>query len=383
MRQLAITKLKGKVISVFLEEEKLDEVFADEKERSILGNIYVGKIQNIVSNIKAAFVDIGGGKMCYLSMKEGIFKCGDEVVVQVSREGIKTKQPTVTCCYNFTGRYFVLSKGKEEVRISAKIQDSFERKRLEELEEKLDIPEGYSLIIRTNAKNVKETELIREYHILREQCLNVEQLGRYKTCYSVLYQAPSPWITYWRDADCASIERVITDDMEIYDELKEFAEKSQLEEQDKLVLYKDESYSLNHLLGIECKIKRLLEKKVWLKSGASLVIEPTEALTSIDVNTEKAIKGNRNPETTFLKINLEATKEVARQMRLRNLSGIIIIDFIDMKDKKHQKEVISQLKIELEKDRLRANVVDMTKLGLVEVTRMKQRKPLHEILSLG
>ena len=144
--------------------------------------------------------------------------------------------------------------------------------------------------------------------------------------------------------------------------------------------YQDASYPLDKLLGIQSKLAKALQKRVWLKSGGNLVIEPTEALTVIDVNTGKAVEGKRNKETTFFKLNCEAAVEAARQIRVRNLSGIILIDFIDMKKKQHQDELMSLLREELAKDKIRTALVDITKLGLVEITRMKKNKSLYETL---
>ncbi|MFW5668145.1 MAG: ribonuclease E/G, partial [Acetivibrio ethanolgignens] len=154
----------------------------------------------------------------------------------------------------------------------------------------------------------------------------------------------------------------------------------QAEDLEKLRLYEDETTDLNRLYGIETSLSKVVAKQVWLKSGGTLVIEPTEALTVIDVNTGKAIKGNKKVQETFFKVNLEAAKEIAFQLRLRNLSGIIIVDFIDLDSEEHKKELLRALKEYLKEDPLKAVVVDMTPLGLVEITRKKLRKPLHEQL---
>ena len=183
-------------------------------------------------------------------------------------------------------------------------------------------------------------------------------------------------VKYIRSRKSGAFDRIITDEREIYEKLRN--ESTCPDET--VVFYEDHSYPLDKLLGISAKLEKAGKKHVWLKSGGSLVIEPTEALTVIDVNTEKAIGGKRNSETTFFRINVEAAKEAARQIRIRNLSGIILIDFIDMKEREHEEALLSELRREFEKDPVRTAVVDMTKLGLVEITRMKVRKPLHEML---
>ena len=151
---------------------------------------------------------------------------------------------------------------------------------------------------------------------------------------------------------------------------------------DRAVFYQDEAYSLDKLLGLSSKLEKALGKKVWLKSGGSLVIEPTEALTVIDVNSSRAVAGKRSQETTFFRINCEAAREAARQIRMRNISGIILIDFIDMKERENQKKLMELLRAELERDKTRTALVDITKLGLVEITRMKVNRPLREALGL-
>jgi ribonuclease G len=172
------------------------------------------------------------------------------------------------------------------------------------------------------------------------------------------------------------MDRIITDDKSVYEEIKtECVSLCPI-----LTLYEDGTYPLDKLLGISSKLKKALEKRVWLKSGGNLVIEPTEALTVIDVNTGKAIEGKRSRETTFFLINCEAAKEAARQIRIRNISGIILIDFIDMKEKENRTELMNQLRQYLQQDKTKTVLVDITKLGLVEITRMKQNPPLHEIL---
>lgn len=378
MKQLAILNYDEKMFSAFLEDDALTEVFVDsENKPSILGNIYVAKVKNVVSNIKASFVDIRNGMMCYLPLSEGDFKCGDEIIVQVSKDGVKTKQPTVTTKLNFTGRYVVLTKDRAGFSISGKITDEAERTRLLALKEKVECSNAH-VILRTNCVGVPEEDILNEFFALKAIFEEIVEKGKFKTCFSLLYENLPPYLTYVRDVKAGELKRIITDVKIIYDEIKKYLETYQPSETQILEYYKDDSYSLNHLLGIESKIQKALSKKVWLNSGGNLVIEPTEALTVIDVNTNKAIKGNRNPETTYYKVNMEAAKEIARQLRVRNLSGIIIVDFITMKRKENQAKLLQELRKEIKKDKIKTLLIDMTPLGLVEITRMKKKKPLHE-----
>ena len=188
-----------------------------------------------------------------------------------------------------------------------------------------------------------------------------------------MYREASFYLKYIRSLELSNFERIVTDLQSVYEELYPIYG-------DKVELYSDDSYSLDKLLGISTKLLKANEKKVWLKSGGNLVIEPTEALTVIDVNTGKAVDGRRNKETTFYKINCEAAIEAARQIRMRNLSGIILIDFIDMKEQEHVEELMQLLRMKLSEDKVKTVLVDITKLGLVEITRMKKNPPLREVL---
>ena len=193
--------------------------------------------------------------------------------------------------------------------------------------------------------------------------------SEYKTRSSCLYREASFYLKYIRSLELSNFERIVTDLQSVYEELYPIYG-------DKVELYSDDSYSLDKLLGISTKLLKANEKKVWLKSGGNLVIEPTEALTVIDVNTGKAVDGRRKKETTFYKINCEAAIEAARQIRMRNLSGIILIDFIDMKEQEHVEELMQLLRMKLSEDKVKTVLVDITKLGLVEITRMKKNPPL-------
>ena len=361
-----------------------------EEERSLIGNIYVGKVKNIVKNIDAAFVEIKKGVLCFLPLSEAedaIFTnpkdnkkltIGDELLVQVLKDGVKTKAPVVSTNLNFTGRYFVFTtKRKEELGVSNKLE-SADRKRLQDFVRQKD-DDDFGVIIRTNAKTATEKELDAEYAYLKEIHNKVVNFGVHKTVFSLLMQDEAPYIKQLRNIRQDELEEIITDDKEIYEQAREFLSKHQPGDLDKLRLYEDESYSLWKLYGLETVLDDATRTRVWLKSGGYLVVEPTEALTVIDVNTGK-YDGNKKADATFKKINLEAAIETAKQLRLRNISGIIIIDFIDMKSEEDKQDVLNALTQELKKDPVKAALVDMTKLNLAEVTRKKVKKSLREQL---
>lgn len=387
-----ITELKQGIVSAYYEKDRMVQVNIEPAQtESVLGNIYLGQVKNIVKNINAAFVEYEKGKMCYLSLKDvegALFAnpkknmkiCeGDTVVIQISREDVKTKAPVATVFFGFTGKYLVLTHGKTNLAVSAKICEEEERERLKSILRPYR-KEAYGIIIRTNAQGADEETLLRELRILDSLYQNIMEFGIHKGKRALLYQAPANFLCSIRDGQAAALSEIVTDKDGLYQQIREYLNCYQTEDLEKLKLYKDETMDLNRLYGIETNLSKAVAKQVWLKSGGSLVIEPTEALTVIDVNTGKAIKGNKKIQETFLKVNLEAAEEIAFQLRLRNLSGIIIIDFIDLESKEDKRELLRALREYLKEDPLKTVVVDMTPLGLVEITRKKLRKPLHEQL---
>lgn len=392
MQQLLITRHGEKIVSSLFEENTMIQVHVEQaKSTSLLGNVYVGKVKNIVKNINAAFVEIADGQMCYLALNETrtpIF-CnakkndkiciGDELLVQVSKDAIKTKNPSVTTKLQFAGKYVVLTHGDTRISISSKIKENEDRQRLQKMvKDAVGQEKGFGMIVRTNALLAEETLVETEMKALLSVYQEILQTGRYKSSFSQLYQAPTGYLCDIRDGYEEKIERILTDDEEIYQQIEQYLSKYQPQDLKKLEKYEDNMITLNQLYGVETKIEKAMQERVWLKSGGYLVIQPTEALTVVDVNTGKAIAGKKVAQKHFLKINLEAAVEIARQIRLRNLSGILIIDFIDIEQKEAKKELIDLLEKEIQKDPIKTVFVDMTKLNLVELTRKKVRKPLHE-----
>lgn len=397
--RLVITKNNNIIISAFFEGKDMVQVSLNaSEEEAILGNIYLGKVKNIIKNINAAFIEIEDGRMCYYSLSENRYpimareqdynagqaalkeitvKIGDELIVQVVKEDVKTKAPVVSSNLNFTGKYVALTYGKSSIGVSAKITEEKERKRLKEIAKRYQHKE-YGFIIRTNAACIPEDKIIDEIQKLIASYEGIRRYGVHKSRFSCLYQMPPNYICDLRDSYTDNVEEFITDDEELYKNMKDFLEAFQPEDMEKLRFYKDDILCLSNLYGIQEKLNDATRPMVWLKSGGTLVIQPTEALTVIDVNTGKAVAGKKKVQETFLKVNREAAKEIAKQIRLRNLSGIIIIDFIDMELKKDQELLMSELEDYFKKDPVKTTLVDMTALGLVEVTRKKVRKPLHE-----
>lgn len=401
MNRLVITRYNKAIVSALFEGMDMVQVSLNPpSEEGILGNIYLGKVKNIVKNINAAFIEIENGRICYYSIDENPnpimaqgysegqevdtsskknLKIGDELIVQVVKEDVKSKAPVVSANLNFTGKYAALTYGKSSIGVSSKIIDEKERKRLKEIAARHK-GRDFGIIIRTNAANVPEEKISSEIVRLIASYENLRKYGIYKTCFSLLYRTPQNYICDLRDSYTDNVDEFVTDDIELYRNMKEYLQEYQPEDIDKLRFYEDETVSLSALYGLGDKLSDAIRPMVWLKSGGSLIIQPTEALTVIDVNTGKAIAGKKKTQETFLKVNREAAREIARQIRLRNLSGIIIIDFIDMELERDKELLMEELREYFKKDPIKTTLVDMTALGLVEVTRKKVRKPLHEQL---
>ncbi len=392
MDKLVITRWRDKVLTaVFSGRKPLALTLEPEQGGSLLNNIYIGKVQKVVKNISAAFVEIGGGRVGYLPL-EGTcpqvlnrpgaktLAPGDELIIQVEKDAVKTKAPVVTCRLSFAGRYCVLTAGKPGVNFSSRLTDqSFKRRVRPVLEEAVRARghEACGLIVRTNAGEADEAQLLAELAVLFEQYESVLSQGNHRVCYSCLYRSLPGYMASVRDSLGGSLEAVLTDQADVYEELKHYLALNQQKDLEKLSFYDDPLLSLGALYSLDKVMEETLGKRVWLKSGGYLVIEPTEAMVVIDVNTGK-YSGKKTLQETILKINLEAAVEIAHQIRLRNLSGIILVDFIDMEPGENREILLKALSEAVSTDPVKTAVVDMTKLNLVEMTRKKVRRPLHE-----
>lgn len=392
---LIITGYKGKKICALYDDKRMVQVdILSSEDKPTVGSVYIGKVKNIVPNINAAFVDIGIGELCFMQLDDRIGKSPaykrngelvklcreDELVVQYTREGIKTKQPAVSVNITLTGRY-IIKTSKNDISISSKIRDKQKRKELTGWIKGTadDSSDNYAhgYIVRTNAADISKEQLLCEKDNLDTLYDNIMLKAGYSTVFSCLYHAPDEIIGIVRDGYISEVDRIITDDRKTYELLAEYAGQSEPQLSEKLEYYED-TYSLAALYSVESNLSNALGKKVWLKSGAYLIIEPTEACTVIDVNSGKAIAGKKIKEETIYKINLEAATEIMKQLRLRNISGMIIADFIDMEEKEHKEMLMGQLKELAVYDPVKTTVIDITKLGLVEMTRKKVKKTVYE-----
>lgn len=396
MNELVITNYKNSIISAVYEDKVMTQVFADRRKQTIhVGNIYVGRIDNIVKNINAAFVNIAEGVSCYLDMSTDVeplfikkqspkkLSIGDELVVQVTKEDVKTKAPVVSAAFSLTGKYVVLVHGGTGIQISKKIQQKAVRNSLKAVLEPF-VLETAGLVVRTNALNVAKEELEAELKLLLEEYNYICNNGIHQARYTLLHQELPNYLLQLRDSKNNSLDKVITNLPAIYSELQTFIKKYPLKTangSDVLLEYTEDANDLCIRYKINHYMDKALHRIVYLNSGASIVIDPTEALTVIDVNTGKAISGKKVSEDTFFAINMEAAKEIAAQIKLRNLSGIILIDFINLSDSSKEEALKEALRNAFKADSVQTEVVDITKLGLMEITRKKVYKTLQEQLA--
>lgn len=399
-RKLVITQWERRKLLLDFQESVCNgiQVLSHDSE-CMVGNIYIGRVENVVKNINAAFIEIQKGVKCYYSLndnKSHIFlnpknnqavNIGDKLLIQINREAIKTKPATATCKLEIPGKYVVISLDVKGVSVSSKIKKEPDVKAMKEQLQKLLSAEAFpfGMIIRTNAVSANPESVIMEVLSLGRQFLKMLEIAQYGSFYQKMYSAVPTYCTYINDIKTENIEKIITDDSEIYHTI---IEKIPDLDQTKLQLYKDSMLQLNKLYSVDTILKRSTDKKVWLKSGGYLIIEQTEAMVVVDVNSGKQAsskskaKANQEAyiEESFYKTNCEAALELAKQLRLRNLSGIIIVDFINMKEDTHKQELLRYLKQMLREDPITTTVIDITKLGLVEITRKKSGKCLTEAL---
>lgn len=379
-------------VAALSEEERIVEIrLESDQEKSILGNIYTGQVENIASNIQAAFVQIEPGKRCYYPLAEaqravfsagrkgnGPLRPGDELLVQVSRDAMKGKLPALTSNLNFTGRYLVLTTGDKKFGLSSKLALEDRHRLSGWLKEEAERPDKeFGIIVRTNAADASKEEILKELEWLKGRYHKAVVQGRNRTCFSLVLETEPFYVAAVRDAYGRDLDEIITDVPEIREMILGYLEEISPELKEKLRFYQDKLLPLYKLYRVETALDAIQKEKVWLNSGGFLVIQQTEAFVSIDVNSGK-YTGKKKMEETFRKINLEAAAEIGRQLRLRNLSGIILIDFINMENPDHRDELFHVLQKLLRKDSVKSRAIDITPLHILEMTRKKVRRPVIE-----
>jgi ribonuclease G len=388
----------------FLENAVLTEFFVEKKnDKSIVGNIYKGKVVRILPGMDAAFVDIGLEKSAFLYVGdivvdammyeefeeiampvepderiEGVIEEGQEIIVQVSREPIGHKGTRVTSRITLPGRLLVLMSASEHVGVSRRIEDEEERKRLASLLKGM-CPKGFGLIARTACEGKREDELLADLNFLRRMWESIQEKARHTRAPSILHQDMRLIFRVIRDLHSHNLKRIVVDDPILFKRIEEFLREYLPDEQCEIEFF-NEKEEVFDFYRIEIEVSKFAHKKIWLKSGGYIVFDYTEALTVIDVNTGKYL-GKRGLEATILRTNLEAVKEIAYQIRLRNIGGIIVVDFIDMEKKESRETVFHALLDTLKKDRIKTFAYPISELGLVQLTRKRTRENIVTMLS--
>lgn len=376
-RKRILTRNVGISLNVLFEDGRPVQMEAEPfEEASILNCIYMGRIQNIVKNIGAVFVEYAPGKTAYLEQRQvPEARIGQELLIQITAEAARNKQPRCTTHFTIGGRFAVLTVQDARILISSKISNGELRKHLKETFSEYVTP-AYGYILRTECAEAAEEEIREELLLLRQQYEQVCK-GQHRNPFSLVYQPEQSWIAEIRSRDLRTATEIITDQADLYQQLVTcFGNAS---ENLSIRFYDDAQVSLYRLYQMEKWVTEATSERVWMRSGGFLIIQPTEAMVVIDVNSGKAIAGKKAVADTLLTVNLEAAEEVARQIRLRNLSGIIVIDFIDMPED-YERRLTAQFSAMLKKDPVPCEFVEMTKLNFAVMTRKKIRRPFTEQL---
>jgi ribonuclease G len=397
-----------------VEDGLLAELLVERKEEmGVAGNIYKGKVARVLPGMQAAFIEIGMDKAGFLHASdfsalddvqllspagddvefeeapapkpspsrhlplEKQLSRGEEVLVQVAKDPLGTKGARVTSHISLPGRYMVFMPGNKHIGISRRIESDEERKRLKEIAQSLGTEEG-GFILRTACEGLSKREIQHDLGFLQKLWKSIQKKAESAPSPSLIHQDLDLIARAIRDFFTADTEQVLIDSAKDHRRIVDFVRHFMPRLKSKINLYADKE-PLFEQLGIEEKITKALDPRAWLRSGGYIIIERTEALTAIDVNTGRFV-GKRSQEETILKTNLEAVQEVVRQLRLRNAGGLIIIDFIDMEREANRKRVYESLKEALKKDKARTNILKISELGLVEMTRQRTRESLENQL---
>ena len=389
METRIVYRKKDAVVSASVEDNRLRDIRITGPEGDLTpGDIYVGRIESVVPNINGAFVSIGRDRNCFLKLEranypiaspkhtDGKLHAGDVILVQVERDEGRNKPATVVCDFSLTGIHVVLIHGKREVRISSKIEDNVWKAEMRTVVGEW-IDQDYAVMLRTNSYKAGTEAIRAEYDTLLDIYKMLLTAAETRTVGSRLFSGLPDYLCDLRDSGMDTVNRILTEDEDIYNAVLDFAKRFRPDCVQGVELRDKSVYPLEAEFGMLAKLGELTSRRVWLKSGAYLVFDTTEAMTVVDVNTGKA-SASKACAKGFLAVNKEAAEELAYQIRLRNLSGIIIVDFIDMESEDDRRELMKSLKSLLENDPVKTRVVDMTKLNLVEITRMKKHRPLEE-----
>ena len=389
-----------------LEGGRLEEFSIErESDRQISGSIYKGKVRNLEPGLKAMFVDIGLDKNAFLHYWDAIpaaldpgveiierqgkrrnqkritandipkiYPPGSDIIVQVTKGPIGTKGPRITTNISLAGRYLVFMPFSDQCGISRKIEDPKERQRLRRILTELDIPEGMAVIIRTVGEGQKARFFVRDLYVLLEQWKKIS--GDLETARAPKLLLPEPDLIERtvRDFLTDEVDRIVVDDLDSANRMKDLVGVISKRSQRKIKHY-TEAVPIFERFNVDKQIDAALRRQVWLPCGGYLVIDETEALVAIDVNTGRN-KGGKDQDKTILQTNLEAAEEIARQLRLRNIGGLIVLDFIDMRNQRDQKQVLNLFKDHVKRDKARTHILPISQLGLMEMTRQRVQESI-------
>ncbi len=384
-----------------------------DSDNRMVGGIYKGRIKNLDAGLKAAFVDIGYSKNAFLhywdmlpaaadssvevvrvnkrrdaaprpaepTVKDipGLYPPGTDIVIQVTKGPIGTKGPRTTTNLAIPGRYLVLMPYSDQCGISRKIEDPKERQRLKQMINELTIPEGMGVIVRTAGEGKKTRYFIRDLHLLLKTWSRIQEKMQSEKAPSCLYQEPDLVERTVRDFLTEEVDRVLIDNIEDHARTQALVGQISKRSRGKIAFYKD-SIPIFERFNIERQIEQTFQRKVPLPSGGEIVIDETEALIAIDVNTGSHKSRHGDEKNTIYAVNLEAAQEIARQIRLRNLGGLIIIDFIDMKERRHRNSVYEKMVQAMSEDKAKNHILPISQLGIMQMTRQRQQESLSSNL---
>jgi ribonuclease G len=384
-----------------------------ESDNRMVGGIYKGRIKNLDAGLKAAFVDIGYSKNAFLhywdmlpaaadssvevvrvnkrrdapprpvdpTVKDipGLYPPGSEIVIQVTKGPIGTKGPRTTTNLAIPGRYLVLMPYSDQCGISRKIEDPKERSRLKQMINELTIPEGMSVIVRTAGEGKKTRYFVRDLHLLLKTWSRIQEKMQNDRAPSCLYQEPDIVERTVRDFLTEEVDRVLIDDAEDHAHTQKLVAQISKRSASKIALYKD-NIPIFERFNIERQIEQTFQRKVPLPSGGEIIIDETEALIAVDVNTGSHKNRGGDEKNTIYAVNLEAAVEIARQIRLRNLGGLIIMDFIDMKERRHRNSVYEKMVEAMSEDKAKNHILPISQLGIMQMTRQRQQESLSSNL---
>lgn len=386
--RIIVTKNENKIICYQIEENNAVRLFITQNLAYSIGDIIIARVQTVKPDLNASFVELDKDTIAFLPHDEinpkcllnrsfdGRLKQGDEICVMVSKEPVKTKPWTVSMNLNIQGQYSIIHNEDNNVSVSTKLSKP-EREEFKQFFSSYLKETNFGMIIRTNASKADKNIVVKEIDNNLLVLNNVCKIMNSRTVYSKIYQAAPSYIDVIRGINSDEYAELVTDDEDIFSILNTYFP----ENKDSIRLYDNSSLSISALYNLKRAFDDATKEKIQLKSGGYIIIEPTEALTVIDVNSGKA--QNKTKISSIHNVNLEAAKEIARQLKLRNISGIIIIDFInyDKKDSEKENELIDELKKLIKSDNIKTSFIDITNLGLVELTRQKKYASIYEMMN--